>query len=128
MQGNDLDNSVPPRTLVHVSAVFVAEATVNKVFGIIPSLTTELVPHMPTISTYYLAAEKGERFDLFHYEGDGYPADAMYDDGLRGIAHPFNYLLLFEHTANLSDYLLVNHDVRSVIDPTHPMAFGARSK
>ena len=127
MQGNDLDNAVPPRTLVHISSVFVSEATVNKVFGIIPSLTTEFVPHMPTISTYYRAAEKGERFDLFSYEDDGYPEDAMFD-GLEGIAHPFNYLLMFENVVNLSDYLLVNHDVLSVIDPTHPMAFGARSK
>ena len=98
MLGNDLDNSTPPRTLVHVSAVFVSQLSIDKVFGVIPAVNTEFVPHMQTISSYYQAANKGLRFDLFEYD-----------------------------IGNLSDYLLVNHDVVQVIDPLHPMAFGAKS-
>ena len=126
MLGNDLSNSTPPRTLVHVSAVFVSQLSIDKVLGIIPAVNTEFVPHMQTISSYYQAANKGLRFDLFEYEKDEYPGDAMFD-GLYGIAHPFNTFLTFSDIGNLSDYLLVNADVVQVIDPLHPMAFGAKS-
>ena len=126
MQGNDLDNMSSPRVLVHISAVFTGELSLDKVLLVIPSLTTEYVPAMTAISQYRRDADKGLRFDLFAYENDGYPADAMYD-ALDGVNHPFNHLLIFRDIGNLSDYLLVNFDVKSVIDPQNPMAFGARS-
>ena len=126
MLGNDLDNRLGPRTLVHVSAVFEGELSINKVLKVIPTFTKEYTPHMLRVADYARQANRGVRFVLFAYENDGYPAESMYD-ALDGISHPFNNLLIFKDAGHLSDYILVNQDVKHIIDPLHPGRFGSWS-
>lgn len=126
MQGNDLSNAVPPRVLVHLCAVFDKRPTINKVLKIIPHLDYAYDLDMRAIAELNRWRDKGVIISAFYYTGDGWPAEHLWGI-LDDHYHPFNRLMEFRDTKNMSDYLAFSFDVKNVVDPMHPIAFGAKS-
>lgn len=126
MQGNDLDNGVPPRVLVHVAAVFDRTPSFTKVLGLFPKSTTSYVLDMRALSYFTRWATKGILMEVFHYTDDKWDGQACWEI-LEDYHSPFNTLIEFRDPDHLSDYLNFSPDVMSVADPLHPMRFGSRS-
>lgn len=127
MLGNDIDNGVPPRCMVHVSCAFTPVTTIRKVLLVVPSVSTTYQPSYPDIAYFRRWSDRGVIVEAFHYSDDGYPADEMFDQ-LDGLSHPFKRLQEFKNVKNLSDFLAYSPDVVAVVDPLHPMAFGSKSR
>jgi len=127
MLRGDISADAPPRVLVHISVLFDGEIEITKkMFGLINLPQTSFTPSMKDVAFFRMWSDRGLRMELFHYSNDGYPADAMYEL-LEDISHPFAKLLQFRNVGNLADYLAFQSDVKHVVDPLNPMAFGSRS-
>ncbi len=127
MLHGDISADAPPRVLVHVSVLFDDEIEINKqMFGLINIPQTSFTPSMKDVAFFGQWSDRGLRMELFHYSDDGYPAEDMFAL-LEDISHPFSKLLQFRDVNNLADYLAFQTDVKHVVDPFHPMAFGSRS-
>lgn len=126
MQGNDLDNGVPPRVLVHIAAVFDRTPGFKKVWGVFPSSTTSYVIDMRSLSYFTRWSTKGLIMELFHYSEDNWDGEKCWEI-VEAFHAPFNTILEFRDPDHLSDYLNFSPDVLSVADPLHPMRFGSRS-
>lgn len=125
MQGNDLSNSVPMRTLVHVSAVFTSEIALKKTL-IFVRATTAFRPDLRALNPLVRSWDRGGMvFDLFHYSNDGYPAKEMYAL-LEDVTHPFRGVVEFTDYPHLHEFCAYSSDVYDVIDPLHPMGFSRK--
>lgn len=127
MQGNDLSNGVPPRVLVHISAVFDRTVGIKKVlkFLTIPDITYDA--NMAGLNYVNRWRDKGLVFEAFHYTDDDWPGEALYEELDEMYHHPFSRLLEFRDTDNLSSFLAFSPDVQHVLDPLHPGRFGSKS-
>jgi len=127
MLHGDISSDTPPRVLVHISVLFNDEIEITKkMFGLINIPRTSFTPSMKDIAFFHRWSDRGLLMELFHYSNDGYPADAMYEL-LDDISHPFSKLLQFRNVRNLAEYLAYQSDIKHVVDPFNPMAFGSRS-
>ena len=125
MQGNDIDNGVPPRVLVHISTVFTRRPRLKKaLFFTVPQI--DYTVDMGPLSYFNRWRERGLIMEAFHYTDDNWPGEDLYRQ-LDEFHHPFSTLLEFSDPANLSSYLAYSPDVRHVADPLNPMRFGTKS-
>lgn len=125
MLGNDIDNGVPPRVLVHISAVFTRRPRLKKVLLFtVPAI--DYTVDMGPLSYFNRWRDKGLVLELFHYRDDDWPGEDLHKQ-LDEFHHPFNTLLEFEDAENLSTYLAYSPDVQHVADPLHPLRFGSKS-
>jgi hypothetical protein len=125
MLGNEIDDTAPPRCLVHSSTVVDAVPSVSKKFWK-PSVGWSILPHDVDIALMNDLADRGLKMVLFGYESD----PVTPEDVLKAIdiyQHPFNEWLTFQGVTGISRYLAMQGDVRYVIDRHRPLAFGARS-
>lgn len=126
MLGNDLDNAVPPRILVHLSAVFQRSPRIEKTLGLFPRVEYEFEIDMRVLADLIRYRDRGVLVYAFVYSGDGWPAEYLWGV-IDDYYHPFLRMMEFHDVKNLSEYLAYNRDVLQVVDPLHPMAFGSKS-
>lgn len=125
MLGNDIDNGVPPRVLVHISAVFTRRPKLKKVvIFTLPEIDYQV--DLAALSYFNRWRDRGLVLEAFHYSDDNWPGSDLHSR-LDDFHHPFNTLLEFSDTDNLSSYLAHSPDVQHVADPLHPMRFGSKS-
>lgn len=128
MLGNEIDDSAPPRCLVHSSTV------VNTVWKIgagwralvgEPIIDRDLLPREVDIALMNELSDRGLRMLLFGYEGDPvHPQRVL--EVLDVYSHPFQSWLVFPTLGSLTHYLAMQNDVRFVVDRIHPAAYGSR--
>lgn len=127
MYKGDIDNSVPARVLVHMSAVVNRVPTFKKVLRLIP-----VHGHEYSLDSTGLAYVNHVRdrnmvvMEAYTYNDDDWDHDRMLDL-LEDQHHPFTRFYEFGSATLLSTYLASNNDVSGVIDPTHPGRFGSWS-
>lgn len=128
MQGGDISNGVPPRVMVHLSAIFDRTPGIKKVlkFLTVPDTTYEV--NMASLSYVNRWRDKGGIvFEAFTYEDDDWPGDELWEELDEQFSHPFNRYMSFRDTENMSSFLAFSPDVQHVLDPLHPMRFGSKS-
>lgn len=126
MQRGDIDNGVPPRVLVHISAVFDRTPGLKKVLRFLTVPDTHYDVNMLGLAQVNRWSERGLVFEAFHYSDDDWPGEELWEE-LDVFHHPFNKFVEFRDAENLSSYLAFMPDVKFVLDPLHPMRFGSKS-
>lgn len=130
MQNGDIDNSMSSRMLVHVAELFKREPKMEKVFGVIPVVSSDFLVDMRSVASYARMRDTtGVVMHLFHYSNDGYPAQQMFEYlDENGIYHPFTNLMEFADYADLAGFYAYSADIIRIIDPLHPLGFGSGRK
>ena len=125
MLHNDLDDSAPPRCLVHASTVVDVLPIVTRKY-LMPVVSHSITVHDSDVALMNDLSDKGLKMVLFTFEDESVTPEEVLE-ALEPYSHPFNDGLTFPSTTSLSRYLAVQNDVRYVVDRRTPMAFGTRS-
>lgn len=125
MLRNDLDDSSPPRCLVHSSTVADSVPRLERsIFK--PILGRDILIRTVDIALVNSLSDRGLKMVLFGYEDDPVSPEEVLKE-IDTYHHPFNEWLVFDGLPGLSEYLAMQNDVRHVIDRRHPLAFGSRN-
>jgi hypothetical protein len=125
MLHNDLDDTSPPRCLVHSSTVADSVPQVTrKLF--MPTVGRLVLPRDVDIALMNDLSDKGLKMVLYGYTSDPVSPEKVLKE-IDQYHHPFNEWLEFDSPADLTHYLAMQNDVRHVIDRIRPLAFGSRN-
>jgi hypothetical protein len=124
MLHNDLDDTAPPRCLVHSSTVVDAMPAVTGRF--FPKVGHQMMLHDVDIALVNDLRDRGLKMVLFGYEDDPVTPEEVIKF-IDHYSHPFNEWLVFADLTQAMHYVAMQSDVRHIIDRRRPLAFGARS-
>jgi hypothetical protein len=125
MLHNDLDDTSPPRCLVHSSTVVDLVPQIKKKM-FMPTVGRLILPRDVDIAMMNDLSDKGLKMVLFGYTTDPVEPEEILKE-IDQYHHPFNEWLVFDSTFDLTHYLAMQTDVRHVIDRIRPLAFGSRN-
>jgi hypothetical protein len=127
MQGGDLSNEIPKRSLVTVDTFISRMPRIKKVLGLIPIADEEVSYDRIMLQRFwYFAAKHGRVLEL---AGIGYTKkeiDSVMDDLDNLGTNPFNYASVYESPSDLVRLLPYRPEVMSVIDiPSRALRYGS---
>lgn len=128
MLGNELDDTSPPRCLVHSSTVVdsVPTVTVSRILRL-PTVGHSIRPRDTDIALVNNLRDRGLLMVLFGFEDDPVSAEEVLAH-IQSFSHPFNTWLLFPTVQSVTHYMAMQPDVRYIIDRLRPSAtYGSRS-
>ena len=127
MQGGDLSNEIPKRTLVTVETFTQRLPRLKKLFGLLTVQDDEISYDRVMLQRFwYFAAKNGRILELAGLGMSKKQLDEVMDDLDNLGTNPFNYASVYESPSDLVRLLPYRPEVMSVIDiPSRALRYGS---